>query len=91
MEKANFLFTKKFTAVGISALLVFCSASIAAASTQADDVTDFTLNIVHTNDIHARVQESERNGIIGAERLGKHCALYYSSAHFRHSRIIPCA
>lgn len=70
MEKAKFLFTKKFTAVGISALLVFCSASIAAASTQADDVTDFTLNIVHTNDIHSRVQESERNGIIGAERLG---------------------
>ena len=70
MKKVKF--TRKFTAVVISALLVFCSASIAAASAQADDVTDFTLNIVHTNYIHARVQESEKNGIIGAERLEKH-------------------
>ena len=30
----------------------------------------FTVKIVHTNDIHARVQENEKNGIIGMEKLG---------------------
>lgn len=35
----------------------------------AADVTDFTIKIVHTNDIHARVVENEKGGIIGMERL----------------------
>ena len=61
MKKVKF--ARKFTAVVISALLVFCSAPFAAASAQTDYVTDFTLNIVHTNDIHARVQESEKTAL----------------------------
>ena len=35
----------------------------------AEDETIVTVAIVHTNDIHARVKEDDRNGIIGLARV----------------------
>ncbi|MGN0365059.1 MAG: metallophosphoesterase, partial [Suilimivivens sp.] len=35
----------------------------------AEENTDFCVKIVHTNDIHARVEENESSGIIGLPKL----------------------
>ena len=54
----------------LAAFLAFSMVFSMSAITYASDNGEFTIKIVHTNDIHARVQENERSGIIGAERLG---------------------
>lgn len=48
---------------------VLCLTLSIPAAAHAAQSDDFTVKIVHTNDIHARVQEDEKSGIIGMERL----------------------
>ena len=43
--------------------------SVAYNIEKENKTTDFKIKIVHTNDIHARIEESNRDGIIGAEKL----------------------
>lgn len=59
----------KLVSVILSAFLVFSalSAAVSAAETEYDD---FNIRLVHTNDIHARVQEDSKSGIIGMPKLG---------------------
>lgn len=46
-------------------LVVFSSMNVIAV----EDNTEFSIKIVHTNDIHARVKESDYDGIIGMPKL----------------------
>lgn len=57
---------KKFLTIFMSALLIVLSCASAFA---IEDNKEFCIKIVHTNDIHARVTESEYNGIIGMSKL----------------------
>ena len=57
---------KKFLTIFMSALLIVLSCASAFA---IEDNKEFCIKIVHTNDIHARVSESEYNGIIGMSKL----------------------
>lgn len=63
------------TMAGILAL--GCTGAVSAA--QSED-KDFSIKIVHTNDIHARVQENVKSGIIGMPRLGGIIDSYTSGA-----------
>ena len=46
----------------------------------AEENTDFCVKIVHTNDIHARVEENESSGIIGLPKLKSIIDSYAESA-----------
>lgn len=51
------------------AALMLCGMAFALPVAAAEGDTDIAIKIVHTNDIHARVQENAKSGIIGVERL----------------------
>lgn len=58
---------KKITSVLLGAVLAVSTTVCAFASESA--TTDFCVKIVHTNDIHARVEEYAKGGIIGMPKL----------------------
>ena len=58
---------KKFISFLLSATLV-ASGCISAFATQETE-SEFSIKIVHTNDIHSRVIEDESGGIIGVSKL----------------------
>lgn len=57
---------------GLAVLLaaVLCLLPVFPAAAQEAGDGSFHIKIVHTNDIHARVEENEGSGIIGVQRLG---------------------
>lgn len=55
----------------VSLIMLMSISLVLPFTASAAETTDFTIKIVHTNDIHARVVENEKGGIIGMERLGK--------------------
>lgn len=57
---------KKFLSIFMSTLLIAFSCISALA---VEDNKEFCVKIVHTNDIHARVTESDYDGIIGMPKL----------------------
>lgn len=59
---------KKLTSILLGATLAV-SGSICAFATESDGTTDFCVKIVHTNDIHARVEENAKSSIIGMPKL----------------------
>lgn len=63
---------KKFIAVLMASLILllpFGSALVWAQEDGPEQDTTFDVRIVHTNDIHARVEEDEYNQVIGMDRL----------------------
>ena len=58
---------KKITSILLGAALAVTSSVCAFALDGAD--TEFCVRIVHTNDIHARVEENAKSGIIGVSKL----------------------
>lgn len=57
---------KKFLSVCFSVIIIATSCLSAFA---VEDIKEFSVKIVHTNDIHARVNESDYDGIIGMPKL----------------------
>ena len=63
---------KKFIAVLMASLMLllpFGSAVVWAQEDGPEQDTTFDVRIVHTNDIHARVEEDDYNQVIGMDRL----------------------
>lgn len=63
---------KKFIAVLMASLMLllpFGSVVVWAQEDRAEQDTTFDVRIVHTNDIHARVEEDDYNQVIGMDRL----------------------
>ncbi|MGN0613488.1 MAG: bifunctional metallophosphatase/5'-nucleotidase [Porcipelethomonas sp.] len=60
---------KKITSVCISLVMLLCMTFALPAEAGAEGSTDFRIDIVHTNDIHARIIENEDSGIIGMSKL----------------------
>lgn len=63
---------KKFIAVLMASLMLllpFGSGAVWAQEDGAEQDTTFDVRIVHTNDIHARVEEDDYNQVIGMDRL----------------------
>lgn len=60
---------KKITAIFISMAILLCAVFAVPFTAGAEQPTDFCVKIVHTNDIHARVLENAKSGIIGVEKL----------------------
>ena len=60
---------KKISSLLVSLIMLLSITLVMPFSASAAETTDFTIKIVHTNDIHARVVENEKGGIIGMERL----------------------
>lgn len=58
---------KRIISVLLGAMLAVSTTVCAYA--QEDTTTDFCIKIVHTNDIHARVEENAGSGIIGMPKL----------------------
>lgn len=58
---------KKITSILLGAALAVTSSVCAFALDGAD--TEFCVRIVHTNDIHARVEENAKSGIVGVSKL----------------------
>ena len=58
---------KKITSVLLGAALAVSTTVCAFAAEST--TTDFCIKIVHTNDIHARVEENAKSGIIGMPKL----------------------
>lgn len=61
---------KKLYQKALAILLVFSMLLSLHVSVYAENDGEFTIKIVHTNDIHARVQENAKSAIIGMEKLG---------------------
>lgn len=61
---------KKICYKVLSILLVFSMLLSLHVSVYAENDGEFTIKIVHTTDIHARVQENAKSAIIGMEKLG---------------------
>ncbi|MGN0490214.1 bifunctional metallophosphatase/5'-nucleotidase [Ruminococcus sp.] len=59
---------KKLTSVLLGATLAV-SGTVCVFATDSDGTTDFCVKIVHTNDIHARVEENAKSSIIGMPKL----------------------
>ena len=59
---------KKLTSVLLGAALAV-SGTVCAFATDSDGTTEFCVKIVHTNDIHARVEENAKSSIIGMPKL----------------------
>lgn len=64
----------------VSLLLTICVLVSLSVCVYAADENEFSIKIVHTNDIHARVEENEGSKIIGAEKLGNIIYNYTHSA-----------
>lgn len=64
------MISKKFYNKVLAILLVFSMLLSLHVSVYAENDGEFTIKIVHTNDIHARVQENADSSIIGMEKLG---------------------
>lgn len=62
--------TKKLYQKALAILLVFSMLLSLHVSVYAENDGEFQIKIVHTNDIHARVQENAKSAIIGMEKLG---------------------
>lgn len=60
---------KKIISLILSAFLAFSALSAVASAAETEN-DDFSIRLVHTNDIHARVQEDSNSGIIGMSKLG---------------------
>lgn len=60
---------KKILYICMVSLLMVGAVLTQPMSIHADKECGFCIKIIHTNDIHARVQENEKSGIIGMERL----------------------
>lgn len=58
----------KVSAILLGAAIIFSSFFCTFATEQAE-TTDFCIKIVHTNDIHARVEENSGSAIIGMPKL----------------------
>ena len=54
----------------VSLIMLMSISLVLPFTASAAETTDFTIKIVHTNDIHARVIENADGKIIGMERLG---------------------
>lgn len=67
--KENFKRTKSLVSLFIATMMFFCFLPSNLANAVETDVTDFCIKIVHTNDIHARIEKNEKNGIIGVGHL----------------------
>lgn len=61
---------KKISALLVSLFVLMSITLVLPFTASAAETTDFTIKIVHTNDIHARVIENADGKIIGMERLG---------------------
>ena len=61
---------KKVYQKALAILLVFSMLFSLIVVANAENDGEFQIKIVHTNDIHARVQENADSGIIGMEKLG---------------------
>lgn len=59
---------KKLTAILLGASLA-ASSVVCVFATEQKQTTDFSVKIVHTNDIHARVEENSGSQIIGMPKL----------------------
>ncbi len=66
MERMN-IFVKKAASLFLSILMILSSSIYVFAA--EDTSVEFSVKIVHTNDIHARVQENASSGIIGMPKL----------------------
>lgn len=73
-------FAKIIISICLSTIMIFCSTFLTVANAAEDESTDFNIKIVHTNDIHARVEENAKSEIIGVERLGGIIKSYTSNA-----------
>lgn len=62
---------KKISSLLVSLIMLMSISFVLPFTASAAGTTDFTIKIVHTNDIHARVVENADGKIIGMERLGK--------------------
>ena len=62
--------TKKLYQKALAILLVFSMLLSLHVSVYAENNGEFTIKIVHTNDIHARAAENAKSAIIGMEKLG---------------------
>lgn len=67
MKRISF---KKISALLVSLFVLMSISLVLPFTASAAETTDFTIKIVHTNDIHARVIENADGKIIGMERLG---------------------
>ena len=54
----------------LAVIIVFTLLPLLPAAVSAAPAKEFHIKIVHTGDIHARVVENEKSGIIGHERTG---------------------
>ena len=62
-------FMKRIILVIISAVMLISVTFSVSAFAEESGQSGFQIRIVHTNDIHARVVENAKSGIIGVERL----------------------
>ena len=60
--------SKKLYQKALAILLVFSMLFSLIVVADAENDGEFQIKIVHTNDIHARVQENAKSGIIGMEK-----------------------
>ena len=63
----------------MSALLLICTVFTLVVSAESTE-DYFTVKIVHTNDIHAHIEEDEKSGYIGLDRVGGMISDYTASA-----------
>ena len=70
---------KKTAAACMSALLLICTVFTLVVSAESTE-DYFTVKIVHTNDIHAHIEEDEKSGYIGLDRVGGMISDYTASA-----------
>ena len=71
---------KKLYQKALAILLVFSMLFSLIVVADAENEGEFQIRIVHTNDIHARVQENADSGIIGVEKLGSIIDSYTAGA-----------
>ena len=70
---------KKTAAACMSALLLICTVFTLVVSAESTE-DYFTVKIVHTNDIHAHIEEDEKSGYIGLDRVGGMISDYTAGA-----------
>lgn len=70
---------KKTAAACMSALLLICTVFTLMVSAESTE-DYFTVKIVHTNDIHAHIEEDEKSGYIGLDRVGGMISDYTAGA-----------
>ena len=72
--------SKKLYQKALAILLVFSMVFSLIVVADAENDGEFQIKIVHTNDIHARVQENADSSIIGMEKLGSIIDSYTAGA-----------